>query len=199
MKAIGKTFLKGLFVVIPITITVYVLYALGAASESMLAPWIRKLIPDPYYIPGIGIAVILAAVLLIGALMNVWILRGFFRLFERLLDHIPLVKTLYGSVKDLMSFFPSGDEKRAEKVVMVRMPGSDMKLLGLLTRDTFADLPKGIGTSDTVAVYLPMSYQIGGFTVMVPRSSIEPIDMSFEDAMRFAVTAGIPGNQSNRS
>ena len=64
-------------------------------------------------------------------------------------------------------------------------------MLGGLTRNDFSDLPPGVGFEGEVAVYLPMSYQVGGYTVMVPRASINPVQMSREEAMRFVLTAGL--------
>jgi uncharacterized membrane protein len=73
----------------------------------------------------------------------------------------------------------------------VTIGDTPLRLIGFITREDFGDLPVGIGGDDAVAVYLPMSYQIGGFTTMVPRSAVQPVDMSIEQAMRFAVTAGM--------
>ena len=70
-----------------------------------------------------------------------------------------------------------------------------MNLLGFVTRSSFDDAPAIPGGDDRVAVYLPMSYQIGGFTVMVPRSSIADVDMSVEECLRFAMTAGVAENK----
>jgi uncharacterized membrane protein len=77
------------------------------------------------------------------------------------------------------------------QVVMVTVGQPSVRLLGFVTREDFSDCPEGMGGEDKVAVYLPMSYQIGGYTVNVPRSCVEPIDMSFQDAMRYALTAGM--------
>ncbi|MFQ5844624.1 MAG: hypothetical protein ACE5JG_06495, partial [Planctomycetota bacterium] len=65
------------------------------------------------------------------------------------------------------------------------------RVLGVLTRETVEELPSGEGEADRAAVYLPMSYGIGGFTILVPRSALRPVKMGFEEAMRFAVTAGM--------
>jgi uncharacterized membrane protein len=90
-----------------------------------------------------------------------------------------------------MGFFSSSDKKPMRRAVMVTVGNTSLRLIGFITREDFGDLPAGIGGDGNVAVYLPMSYQIGGFTTMVPRSAVQPIDMSIEQAMRFAVTAGM--------
>jgi uncharacterized membrane protein len=66
-----------------------------------------------------------------------------------------------------------------------------MRLLGFITRSDFSDLPPGVGKEGEVAVYLPMSYQVGGYTILVPRSRVTAVDMSREEALRFLLTAGI--------
>ena len=66
-----------------------------------------------------------------------------------------------------------------------------MRVMGLVTRENFSDLPQGIGDEGSVSVYLPMSYQLGGFTVFIPRAKLQLIDMPPKDAIRFTLTAGI--------
>jgi uncharacterized membrane protein len=99
-----------------------------------------------------------------------------------------------------MGFFGGSDKGKFNKVVMVSLGGTGARILGLVTREDFGSLPAGIGGDDRVAVYLPMSYQVGGFTAIVPRSAIEQVEMSMEEAMRFAVTAGMsttrPGGEA---
>ena len=77
------------------------------------------------------------------------------------------------------------------QVVTVTLHEGGPRLLGFLTRESLNDLPEGLGGEGTVAVYLPMSYQIGGYTLILPRSAVTPVEMGIEDAMRFAVTAGV--------
>jgi uncharacterized membrane protein len=77
------------------------------------------------------------------------------------------------------------------QVVAVTLPGTSWRLLGFVTRAEFTDLPAGIGTASEVAVYLPMSYQVGGYTVIVPREAVRAIEMSREEAMKFILTAGL--------
>jgi len=74
--------------------------------------------------------------------------------------------------RDFLGFFAEKKKREFSQVVMVGMPDSEMKLFGLVSRSTFDDLPKGIGGEDTIAVYLPMSYQIGGYTVYLPRTRL---------------------------
>jgi uncharacterized membrane protein len=191
VKALTRMFLSGLAAVLPIGVTLFVLYWLGSTAEALLGQGLRLLIPASLYWPGMGVVAGFVLVFAFGALMRAWLFRKVFRWGERVLQRIPLVKALYGSVRDLMGFFSGSDKKAMHKAVMVALGGTSLRLIGFVTREDFRDLPAGIGGDDTVAVYLPMSYQIGGFTTMVPRSAIQALDMSIEEAMRFAVTAGM--------
>jgi len=190
MKTIGRTFLRGLLVVVPVTVTLYILYWAGSAAEASLGPALRRVIREEWYRPGMGVGAGLVLVFIIGILMNIWLFRRLFRLVDKLLDKIPLVKTLYGSTRDLLGLFGDSDKPAPQQVVMVNVAGA--KVMGFVTREDFTDLPAGIGGMDTVAVYVAMSYQLGGLTLMVPRSTVEPVAMKMEDAMRFALTAGVP-------
>jgi uncharacterized membrane protein len=203
MRFFSKIFLKGLAAVLPIAITIYILYWLGSTAVSLTSPVIEKALPDikePWKQGVLGVASVFVLVFGVGLLMNAWIVRVLFSWGEELLQKIPLVKTLYGSVRDLMGFFAGSEKGRFNKVVMVNLGGTGARILGMVTRESFSDLPDGIGGGDRVAVYLPMSYQVGGFTAIVPRSAIEQVEMSMEEAMRFAVTAGMsttkPGGEA---
>ncbi len=191
MTTMAKTFFKGLAVIVPVAITAYVLYWLATSAEAALGPLIRRVLPDGAYMPGMGLVAGVVVILGVGVLMNVWVTQRLVQLGEQTLQKIPLVKTLYGSVKDLMSFFGGDKKDGLNQVVLVKFGDPPAHLLGFVTRDELGRLAQHLPDDDMIAIYLPMSYQIGGYTVMVPRSSIIPVDMTVEQGMRFAVTAGV--------
>jgi uncharacterized membrane protein len=191
MKLLSQLFLKGLAVILPITLTVYVFFWLGSYAESVVQARFEKILGTQYYFPGLGILGGMLIILLMGLLAELWIVKWLVSAGEGLFLRIPLVKIICGGLKDLMSFVTSAsDGKSVGKTVMVSI-GNDMQLMGLVTRSDFSDLPRGIGDKNTVAVYLPMSYQLGGFTVYLPKDKTQPIDMPSNNAMRFTFTAGI--------
>ena len=69
--------------------------------------------------------------------------------------------------------------------------GQEYEVLGFVTREQFDDVPLDPQAEDAVAVYMPMSYQIGGYTLFLPRSALTPVDVSFEQGMRLAITGGV--------
>jgi uncharacterized membrane protein len=176
---------------LPIALTIYILYWLAYTGEAILGRFIKLFLPKDLYIPGMGVVAGFVVVLAIGLLLQIWLVKKLFVWSEKIMGKIPLIKSLYSSIKDLMSFFDASKKKEFDKVVMVSFEGNDVRLMGLITREDFSKLPRGIGSEETVAVYLPMSYQMGGFTVMVPRSRIILVDMSIEQAMRFTLTAAM--------
>jgi len=191
MKKIGKFFLQGLIAILPIALTIYILYWLAVSAESMLGGFIKLFIPEGLYIPGMGVAAGFLIILSVGILLRLWLFRKLFQWGEDILEKLPLIKSLYGSIRDLMSFFDTSKKKDFNKVVMVNIGDENTRLMGLVTREDFSKMPGGISDGDKVAVYLPMSYQMGGFTVLVPKKNIQTIDMSIEEAMRFTLTAAV--------
>jgi uncharacterized membrane protein len=114
---------------------------------------------------------------------------------EQVIERIPVARSIYGSVRDFMQYVVvhTGAKKRTfNHVVAVTLGGTQARLLGLVTREDLNGVLKGVGDiHKSVMVYLPMSYQLGGYTTIVPRSAIEPVEMSVEDAMRLTMTAGV--------
>lgn len=187
----GKTFLKGLMAVLPIAITLTLIIWVLDAIERIFGYVLINILGPDHYFPGLGLIVGLLLVFTVGLVMNAWIVQKFSQWGDSILKRIPLVKTLYSSVSDLMAFFRTQSKKQDSNVVLVTI--GHMKLLGLVTRDTFTDLgePFVHNGQDLIAVYLPMSYQLGGYTIMVPRASVELTTLSVERAMRFVITAGM--------
>ena len=127
--------------------------------------------------------------IIVGLLVNAYIVRRVIELGESLLLRVPVVKTVFAALRDLTGLMRVGDAGGdLQRVVLVDFgPG---RVIGFVTQEN-ATLP-GIGTDESlVAVYLPMSYQIGGYTLYLPRDRIEPTDLSVEAAMRIVLTGGL--------
>jgi len=128
---------------------------------------------------------------LIGLLSHVLVFQKIFNLGEAIFHRLPLVKTIYTAIKDFIGYLSPETGDEMGKVVMVQMPGQSFQLVGFVTREQFDDLPLGLDAENTVAVYMPMSYQIGGYTLFLPRNCLTPLDMTFEQAMRLVVTGWV--------
>jgi uncharacterized membrane protein len=191
MNTPGKLFLKGLAVVIPAALTLAILWWLARAAEQFLGGVLLRILPQGWYVPGMGVVSAVAMTMLIGLLTHVIVFQRLFAVGDAILNRLPLVKTLYSAIKDFMGYLTPGSQVAQSKVVLVRLPGQPFELLGFVTREDFRRLPFQITVEDPIAVYLPFSYQIGGYTLFLPRSCLTPIDMSFEEAMKFVLTGGV--------
>ncbi|HEX7046188.1 MAG TPA: DUF502 domain-containing protein [Gammaproteobacteria bacterium] len=196
IRVLGRIFFTGLVTVLPIAITVAVLWWLGSAAEKLLGAVVIWLIPNAWYVPGMGILLGILLIFSIGLLARAWLFRKIFGLWDGLFNRIPLVKTVYGAVQDFMKFI-SGGGKHFDRVVMVDLDGH--RIIGFVTCEDSETLPAPLGEDDRIAVYFPMSYQIGGYTIFVPRDRVTPVEMGMETAMRFVVTAGLSGGKDSDS
>ncbi len=198
---IRKLFIDGIKAFVPFALTIAILVWLFSAIETFFGGIIKFFIGPQNYFTGLGLIVGIVCVFLVGVIYNAWIVKRLHTWADRLMRKIPLVKTLYNSISDLMGFFSSDKSKKMGKVVTFRWQG--LNLIGMVTREDFAELPAGIAGEGEVAVYLPMSYQLGGYTVHVPRTDVKPLDMTVETAMRYIVTAGMsvtpPSTNNNKA
>jgi uncharacterized membrane protein len=96
----------------------------------------------------------------------------------------------YGAVKSLMDFLDSSKKKDFNRVVLVNFH-EEIKMIGLVTREDFDGLPDELGSDDKVTVMIPWSYQMGGITIMVSRSRLEPLEMDVNAALKFMLTGGV--------
>ncbi|MGY6587492.1 MAG: DUF502 domain-containing protein [Wenzhouxiangella sp.] len=184
-----RLFFKGLATIIPIALTLIIVFWLAGLAESGFGSILQAVLPESWYIRGMGLVLGVVAVIAIGLLSQVYLFRALIEFGEGILDRMPVVKSVYRATKDFVEYFSGDDDRRFNQVVMVRHPTLGMGMLGFITRDDFDSLP--FGKDDEVAVYLPLSYQIAGYTIFVPREWCEPVDMPFEDAVRLILTAAM--------
>jgi uncharacterized membrane protein len=191
MKSAGKIFLTGLLTVLPVLATLYLVLWLVGTMERFFGAQLKWLMPDEYYRTGMGLLLAVLIIFGVGLLMHALLFRRVFGWAEKLLLEIPLVRSVYTALRDLFGLIANGQDADAMQVVSVALPGTGMRALGFVSRADFSDLPEGIGREGEIAVYLPMSYQIGGYTLFMPRAQAVAVDMSREDAMKFILTAGL--------
>ncbi|WP_019918737.1 DUF502 domain-containing protein [Methyloversatilis discipulorum] len=190
-------FFRGLITFLPLALTVYVLVLFVTWTESLAMMLVRPITGD-FYLPGLGIA--LSAVLIVG--LGMLVSRPetgrLLSLVELPFTNLPVVKSIYSSLKNFADYFAPHTGESAQQVVLLRMPGNEMGIVGLVTRQSMGGLPPGLSElADQVAVYLPMGYMIGGYTVFVPRAWVTPVDMSVEEAMRMALIAYMTSNRGD--
>ncbi len=185
-------FLKGLLAVLPIAITVYLLVWLAKFVESMFGWLTRLLLPDHWYAPGIGLVLGIICIFLVGLALQSWIAQSFGGLCEKLVKKTPVVSDIYDAIKDMIKYFTEKNGDKAAQVVMVTCSRDpEIKLIGIVTREDFEKAPQGIAAPHMISVYLPMSYQIGGYTIYVDKSHCSPIAMKKKDAIKWVLMGGV--------
>ncbi len=191
MQILVRTFFRGLLAFLPIFITIYSMYYFIAWLNQVCNRVLAALLPGLPDLPGLGIALALVAIFALGALVSSRLTRGLYRLVEAPLRNLPVVKELYAALKQLTTLFASDNPASAGQVVSIRHPDLDATMVGIRMRSDVEALDDDIASGDMIAVYLPMSYQIGGFTLFVPRQWTTEIDLSVEAAMRNALTGWV--------
>lgn len=187
MKRLSQYFLRGLLAVLPLALTVYLFYLFLAWTEGLTKVLVEPVLGS-LYIPGLGLVAGVVLIGVLGFLLSQRRARSFLSLFELPFTNLPVVKSIYSSLKSFADYFSPQAKQTSQQVVVVTFPG-EMEIIGLVTRESLADLPDGVAKDDRLAVYLPMGYMIGGYTLFVPRGWTKPLEMTVEEAMRSSLIA----------
>lgn len=178
---IKNTLARGLKVTVPLLLTILIIIWAAQTIETLLGGVLRPILP--FYFPGLGAILGLLLVFLVGLSINAWVVHSTWHLLERTIDKIPFVKTIYSSIQDSMKLFDSSKGNMGQPV-MIEFDG--IKILGFITADRVNTFKE-----DEIAVYFPMSYQIGGYVAILPRSRIVQLEWSKQETMKFILSAGM--------
>ncbi len=187
MRRLLQFFAEGILVLAPIALTVYVVGRIAGFLESLGE---RYLLLGLVRVPGVGLLVTVAFVTLVGAVAGHWAARRVIGFGEAVIERIPLVKGLYGSIRDVVDAF-GGKKQSFGRAVLVRLPDFPLEILGFVTADDLALL--GEAGRGRIAVYVPQSLQLGGFVAVVPRESVTVLEAPPQEVLRFLMTAGMAG------
>ncbi|MBS1764539.1 MAG: DUF502 domain-containing protein [Bacteroidetes bacterium] len=190
MKKLLNYFFQGLLVIIPISVTIVVIYKIIFWIDGLLPFQIPVKLPGigEVYIPGLGILTIVVGITIFGYFAKFFVANPFFLLLERLLERTPLLKIIYSSVKDLIEAFV-GEKKRFNQPVLVTInKESQVQRIGFITQNNLTDI--GI-SNQKMAVYLPFSYGFNGQLVIVPSENIEKLNASGTEMMKFVISGGV--------
>jgi uncharacterized membrane protein len=198
MKTLNKIFFRGFITLLPIAITIYIVYSAVIILENLLGQFLRPLLSDRYYIPGIGFIVTLSLIFGFGLMLNSFLLSRFVSSFEKKLTAVPFIKAIYSPLRDLMNLFNKSESpQEMGSVVLVKMGDSEAQAMGLVTRETFHDLPLKGAADGKIAVYFPLSYGLGGFTFLVPKENVQEVDIPIEKAMSLAITGWVKADKKD--
>ncbi|WP_286228915.1 DUF502 domain-containing protein [Neobacillus mesonae] len=194
MKTILKNFINGILTIVPIILVIYVIYKTFIFLDSLLGNFLRPYLHEDY-IPGIGLISTIVLITILGWLSTKYITGKIIKIIDWLLEKIPVVKTIYSVIKDTIQSF-LGDKKSFSKVTLVVVPGTEMRSIGFITSEQLEDFYSPL--KDHVAVYVPQTFQVAGFTFLVPKEQVEIIDVKPEDAMKFVLSGGMTSTSKQK-
>lgn len=190
-KSVLNYFIKGLLVVIPIAVSIFiVIWAVTTVDSWLNVNNILGVNPktgESRNIPGLGLLTVLTIILMAGIFVTNLVTEPMYSWFQRMMKRLPLLNFIYSSIKDLTEAFV-GDEKKFNHPVLVEVEG-DLKKIGFLTQ---SDLTK-LGLPEEVAVYFPLSYSFAGQLCIVRKDKVTDLKMSAAEAMKLVVSGGVSG------
>jgi uncharacterized membrane protein len=185
---IRNRFISGLLIIVPLVISYQVIIFLFTRLDSILNPLVSKY--TGYQIPGLGIAVTILVIMLVGFIAHSVIGSRLFRAWERFLTRVPVVRTVYGPAKQILEAFTISPEQSFKRVALVQYPRKGVWVIGFLSQDV--DLSSGGIEGEFRAVFIPSTpTPFTGFMAMIPRSDIRQLEISFEETVKFLVSGGV--------
>jgi uncharacterized membrane protein len=186
MSRIVRYFIQGLIITVPVAVTIIVIYKIVAWVGSLFS--VFGIIVSPVIDPFIIIFTAILLIFLMGLLGSSIILRPLFSTVDSALEHTPVIKTVYSSIKDLFSAFV-GSKKRFNKPVLVTInKENNIQQLGFITQEDLTELNLKKGHC---AVYVPLSYSFSGNLLIVPADHITIVEASSAEVMKFIVSGGV--------
>ena len=181
-----RSFIAGFFVMVPLVISVAALVWIFGIIDRFTAPLGTRLLGRE--VPGLGLVVTALVILLVGAVASNMIGRRVLARAESYLVRVPVFKTIYSPVKQLVAAFSPDNEYGFKRVVMVEDPRRGW-VLGFLTKEFVID--RGRGVEPVVAVYVPTNHLYLGDVVIYPRENAFFPDVTVEEAIRIFLTGGM--------
>jgi uncharacterized membrane protein len=188
-------FIAGILVTGPVSLTFYLAWLFVDFIDSRVA----LLMPEQYnpnnylpiHIPGLGLIVVAVGLTLIGALTAGYIGRRLLRIGDRILARMPLIRGLYGAMKQIFETVLSKQSNTFREVVLVEWPRRDMWTIGFITGKPEGEI-QALTSEDTVNIYVPTTPNpTSGYLVHVPRSEVRLLSMTVEEGIKFVISGGI--------
>ncbi len=190
LAKIRNYFLTGVVVLIPISITVYFSIFVERAFSNLLPRYLNPNNLLPYDIPGLEILITFFIITFIGMLSVTIVGKYFINLNEKLFNRIPVLKTIYNGLTQLTKSFASVDENNQKKMVLIEYPRRGIYSLGFATSINTGEVTSKVGEK-MVNIFVPTTPNpTSGFLLVVPEKDVVYMDMSFEEASKFIMSAG---------
>ena len=200
--ALRSSFLAGLVVIAPIGITIWLIWTLIGWIDGWVLPMVPpRFRPEQYIgidLRGVGVLIFLLFTVLIGWLAKGYVGRSLLRLGEQIVHRMPIVRSIYGGLKQIAETILSEKEARFDRVCMFEYPRRGIWAVGFVAGSAKGEIGRR-GSGDMLAVFLPTTPNpTSGFLLFIPESDVTILDMTIEDAAKLIISAGLvyPGDTS---
>ena len=189
LSSLRNNFIAGVVVLIPIGITLYLTIFIINVSSKLIPKEINPNHYLPYNIPGLEILIAVLLITIIGWLSLSFIGKRLFNLFESVLNKIPIIRTIYSAVEQLIETFTKSKSDK-KTVVLIEYPRKGVYAVGFATKENTGEIKKKAG-KELINVFVPTTPNpTSGFLLMFPKDEVIYLDLSFEEASKFIVSAG---------
>lgn len=186
-----NSFLSGVAVVLPFAVTAWLLFSFVRFVDTSVAPLLpERLGLFAEAIPGVGLAVAVVALILLGALAGNLLGRALVREGERLVERLPIVRSIYGGAKQVFKQVASPERQSFKEAVLIEFPRPGLWTIGFVTNDSPAEITQDLG-SDWVCVYVPQApIPTTGFIMYAPRAQLRSVALGPEEALKRVLSLG---------
>jgi uncharacterized membrane protein len=195
-----KNIFTGLIVLIPLVLTLWVIYSLAHFLDQVVLFLPYQYQPNQlvgFNIPGVGVILTIVSIFLVGLIANNFFGKRFISLYEIILDKLPFVKSIYGGIKQVSDTLFSNNSNAFSKAVLIEFPDAKNYTFAFITGETDERISK-ILKGKYVNVYVPTTPNpTSGYTLMVPRNKIKEIDVSVDQALKYVISMGVVPPKSN--
>ena len=189
LSSLRNNFIAGVVVLIPIGITLYLTVFIINISSKLIPKEINPNHYLPYNIPGLEILIAVFLITIIGWISLSFIGKRLFNFFEAILNKIPIIRTIYSAVEQLIETFTSSKSDK-KTVVLVEYPRKGVYAVGFATKENTGEIRKKAG-KELLNVFVPTTPNpTSGFLLMFPKDEVIFLDLTFEEASKFIVSAG---------
>jgi uncharacterized membrane protein len=187
-------FLTGLLVILPVFITLYVIWSLIRGMDAILKYVPAKYLPETYlhiYIPGLGLILVIILVFVVGLLARNFVGRKIVQLGENIVDRIPLVRVLYAGVKQLLETLFLQRTDAFKRVALIEYPRRGAYVIGFITGESKGEIQNKTD-KNMINVFVPTTPNpTSGFYILIPEDELIILNMSVEDAFKLIISGGI--------
>jgi uncharacterized membrane protein len=188
--------IAGLLVTGPISLTLWLLWVFVSWIDGLVGQLVPRAYDPatylPFRIPGLGLVLVATGLILIGWATAGVLGRFFVRVYERVLDRLPVIRGLYSATKQIFQTVLSQQSNTFREVALVQWPRKGMWTIGFITGKTEGEIRDLVGDEDVVNIYIPTTPNpTSGYLMFVPRRDIVILDMTIEEAIKFVISGGI--------